>query len=159
MGSIKQIKAGLLEDHITSMVFTINFAVISAENAMLRAKLGKRGGEEEEPEHLFRLEKLIQEEKLYSSDLKKKLQAANRHIANTRTKMEAIEKGGALGKVQSAVSLLKVAEGDATNIERSQSMSNLEGKEEGGRSKTEGQQKGGSPPAQYHLPRLPKQQW
>lgn len=117
---------------------------------MLRSRFGQ-----DEPQHIQHLENTIKEEKLYSGDLKKKLQAANRHIASIQAELEDTQKAkenNVPGKVASAVSLLKVqsAEGD-TSMERSQSMSDLE-KEKG--TKTEGMQKGGSPPAQYHLPRL-----
>jgi hypothetical protein len=131
-------------------VFTsdkLSFADVSAKNDVLQAKLlqDESGG------GIYHLEKALQEERLYSRDLKMKLQAANRQTESIKAKLDAVENSSSSsssGKAQSAVSVLKA---ESSCMERSQSMNDLGGKEV--------QQKGESPPSQYHLPRLttPKQ--
>lgn len=119
---------------------------MSLENAVLKETIG-RG---DQVQRLFHLEKTLMEEQLYSSDLKKKLQLANKQIIILKTKVKDLGTQRQQG-VRSAVSLLGVVEDDSIP-ERSRSMNDLEQDDE---SRTEGEQKGGSPPSQYHLPRLP----
>ena len=125
---------------------------------MLKETIG-RG---DQVQRLFHLEKTLLEEQLYSSDLKKKLQAANRQITTLKAKVKELGMYKASGEAQGSaatVSLLGgVAEDEDSLLERSLSMNDLE--QEFGVKGNKPEQKGGSPPAQYHLPRLnlPKQQ-
>ena len=131
----------------------------SMENAVLKETVG-RG---EQVQRLFHLEKSLVEEQLYSSDLKKKLQAANKQVASLKAKLKDLARvrrdSTAGGEVQSAVvSLLgaAVAEEEESVLERSRSMNDLEQEEaEEKRGQSGG---GGSPPSNFHLPRLTKQQ-
>lgn len=122
------------------------------ENAVLKETIG-RG---DQVQRLFHLEKTLHEEQLYSSDLKKKLQTANRQIAMLRAKVKDLGKQRASeGGPPSGASLLGVAEEEDSILERSRSLNDMETEFE-----RKEEQKGGSPPTHYHLPRLnlPKQQ-
>lgn len=107
---------------------------------MLKETIG-RG---DQVQRLIHLEKALQEEQLYSSDLKKKLQAANRQVTTFKAKAKDIA-----GEQRSGAVSLVVEESD---LDRSKSTNDIEQQEEGKANKE--QQKGGSPPSQYHLPRL-----
>ena len=124
------------------------------ENTVLKETVGSR--DQDQVKRSFQLEKSLLEEQLYSSDLKKKLQAANKQIASLKTKVKSLEQQqqqqspteGGGGERSLAASLLGVA-GEESVLERSRSMNDLDKENEGGDRER-----------QYRLPRLniPKQQ-
>ena len=107
-------------------------------------------GRGDQIQRLFHLEKSLMEEQLYSSDLKKKLQAANKQVSTLKVKLETQKV-----KEKGSLSLLLVPE-DESILERSRSMNDLEQELD----PLKDAEKGESPPSQYHLSRivLPKQQ-
>lgn len=119
---------------------------LTVENTVLKETVG-RG---DQVHQIFHLEKGLLEEQLYSNDLKKKLQSANRQITSLKNKLKSLDlqKEGRAGGGGAA--LLMGLEEESL-LERSRSMTDLEGKSG---NKEEMVEKGGSPPSQYHLPRL-----
>ena len=129
---------------------------MTLENTVLK----ESGGRGDQAQRAFHLEKTLLEEQLYSSDLKKKLQSANKQIAALKTKVKGLEQQSSFagegregdGGERRSLSLLGVAAAEDSILERSLSMNDLDqggdgdGKEE--------PQKGGSPPSHYRLPRL-----
>lgn len=115
-------------------------------------------GQGDQVQRLFHLEKSLLEEQLYSSDLKKKLQSANKQITTLKTKVKSLEVQRADGG-KGSMSPLGIEEDSI--LERSRSMNDLEQDFDKNESGMEQKQKGGSPPSQYHLPRLivPKQRY
>ena len=111
-------------------------------------------GHGDRAQHTFHLEKSLLEEQLYSSDLKKKLQSANKQIASLKSRVKSLELQRSEGG--GGMSLLGVEGVDEESVlERSRSMNDLGSGEAGEEGEMELRQKGGSPPSQYHLPRLP----
>lgn len=121
---------------------------------MLKAAVG-RG---DQIQRLFHLEKSLMEEQLYSSDLKKKLQAANRQVSTLKARVMASETQK--GKGNGSLSQLMAEEGSESILERSRSMNDLEQEFDPSKDASGTTEKGGSPPSLYHLSRmvLPKQQ-
>ena len=107
-------------------------------------------GRGDKVKQIFHLEKSLLEEQLYSSDLKKKLQSTNRQVTSLKSKLKALE----LQREGGALSLLRVE--DESVMERSRSMTDLEASRGTGGAGEEGRGDvgAGSPPSQYHLPRL-----
>ena len=117
---------------------------LSVENAILKETIG-RG---EQTQRLCHLEKSLLEEQLYSTDLKKKLQSANKQITTLKTKVKSLE----LQRGSCPASLLQT---HVNEVERSQSMNDLDVEQDSDENGIERYKpKGGSPPSHYHLPRL-----
>ncbi len=116
-------------------------------------------GHGDQVQRVFHLEKTLLEEQLYSSDLKKKLQTANKQIATLKTKVKALKQQcysaseGGRGGERSSLSPTGVA-AEESILERSLSMNDLDQEEEDEGDGKEEVQKGGSPPSQFRLPRL-----
>lgn len=115
---------------------------------MLKETIG-RG---DQVQRIFHLEKSLYEEQLYSSDLKKKNQAANKQIVTLKARLKSLEVERSYGAGKPSISLLGVEEDSV--LERSLSVNDLEQEIDKEKSGMELKPKGGSPPSRYHLPRI-----